>query len=186
VFVRDVRDVRVFLRWTSLLLLAHFGEDVDEEPALLDRLLAALRSGEADRLKLPPPCMRQIEASLILIRPYERLYQAVQFLFDAVRAATTDEPEVRLDALAPTPACVSACEGARKAATDLLDAVDKAEAVHTQTTNEVRSTFADAGIVSVAEALCRPSKGDEVLGLVLDRHRDVQQGKFDRGERKAA
>jgi hypothetical protein len=174
------------VRWTSLRVLANFGEDVGEEPALLDRLLAAIRGGGSDRLKMPAPCVRQIEASLILIRPYERLYQAVQFLFDSVRAAATDEPEVRLESLAPAPQCVLACEGARDAATELLDALEKAEAVHTQTAHEVRSTFAEAGIASIAETLSRPSKGDEVLGLVLDRHRDVQQGKFHRGERKAA
>jgi hypothetical protein len=110
----------------------------------------------------------------------------VQFLFDAVRAAATDEPEARLDSLVPAPRCVSACEGARKAAAELLDTIEKAEAAHPQTAHELRSVFAEAGIVSVAEALSRPSKGDDVLGLVLERHRDVQQGKFDRGQRKAA
>jgi hypothetical protein len=40
--------------------------------------------------------LRQIETALVLIHPYERLYQAVQFLFDAVRAAATDEPEAVL------------------------------------------------------------------------------------------
>lgn len=173
------------VRWTSLRLLANLGEDGDEEPVLLNRLLAAIRGGESDRLKIPPLCVHQIEASLVLIRPYERLFQAVQFLFDAVRAAATDETEVRLEGLTLAPPCVSACEGARKAATELLEAIEKAEDVHPQTVHELRGTFAEAGIVSVAEALSRPSKGDEVLGLVLDRHRDVQQGKYDRGERKA-
>ncbi len=173
------------VRWTTLRLLANYGDDGGGEPALLGRLLDAIRSGESDRLKVPPLCLRQIEASLVLVRPYERLYQAVQFLFDAVRAAATDEPQVRLDSLAPAPSCVLACQGARKAAGDLLEVIEKAAAVHPQTALNLREVFVETGIVALAEALRGYSGEVDLLGLVLDRHRDVQEGKLDRGERKA-
>src|SRR5262245_15457721 len=106
------------VRWATLRLLAAFGEDGVGEQALLDRLLDAIRDGDGNRLKAPPLCMRQIEAALVLIRPYERLYQAVQFIFDAVRAAATDELEVRLGSLGAAPPCISAHHGARSASSD--------------------------------------------------------------------
>jgi hypothetical protein len=174
------------VRWASLRMLAKVGEDGIAESVLLERLLGATRDGTADRLKTPPPCVRQIEAALVLIRPYERLYQAVQFLFDAVRAAATDEPEARLDSLAATAPCVSALQGVRAAAVDLHTAMADAATIHPETANDCRAAFATAGVVGFAEAACGVPDGMDLLGLVLDRHRDVQQGKFDRGERKAA
>ena len=174
------------VRWTALRMLAKVGEDGIAESVLLDRLLDAIRDGTADRLKAPPPCVRQIEAALVLIRPYERLYQSVQFLFDAVRAAATDEPEARLGPLAATAPCVSALQGVRSAAGGLHTAMENAATIHPQTAHDGRAAFAEAGVVGFAEAARGVSDGEDLLGLVLDRHRDVQQGKFDRGERKAA
>jgi hypothetical protein len=174
------------VRWTALRMLAKVGEDGIAESVLLDRMLDAIRDGTADRLKAPPLCVRQIEATLVLIRPYERLYQAVQFLFDAVRAAATDESEARLGPLAATAPCVSALQGVRSAAGDLHTAMENAAAIHPQTAHDSRAAFAEAGVVSFAETARSVSDGPDLLGLVLDRHRDVQQGKFDRGERKAA
>lgn len=174
------------IRWVSLRMLAKVGEDRITESVLLERLLGATRDGTADRLKMPRPCVRQIEAVLVLIRPYERLYQAVQFLFDAVRAAATDEPEVRLDTLAATAPCVSALQGLHSAAGDLHTATEDAAAIHPETANDCRAAFATAGLAGFTEAARGVSNGVDLLGLVLDRHRDVQLGKFDRGERKAA
>lgn len=174
------------VRWAALWLLAKVGVDGLAESVLLARLLDAIRDGIADRLKAPPPCVRQIEAALVLIRPYERLYQAVQFLFDAVRAAATDEPEARLDSLAATTPCVSALQGLRSAAGDLQTATEDAADIHPETANDCRDAFATAGIVGFAAAARGVPDGVDLLGLVLDRHRDVQQGRFDRGESKAA
>jgi hypothetical protein len=174
------------VRWASLRMLAKVGEDGIPEAVLLDRLLGATRAGTVDRLKVPLACVRQIEAALVLIRPYERLYQAVQFLFDAVRAAATDEPQARLDALAATAPCVSALQGSRSAAKDLLVAMEDAATIHPETANDCRAVFATAGVLGYAETACGVPDGVDLLELVLDRHREVQQGKFDRGERKAA
>ncbi len=173
------------VRWASLRMLASSADDGDEA-VLLDRMLEAIRRGDFERLKAPAQCLRQIEATLVLIRPYERLSQAVQFLFDAVRAAATDEPEVRLDSLAPTPTCASACAGARSAASRLTAAIEEAGELHAQSVHDVRGAFVEAGVVALAESIRGTSGAVELLGLILDRHRDVQQGKFDRGEQKAA
>jgi hypothetical protein len=173
------------VRWTTLRTLAALGDERGDEAALLGRMLEAIRRGEFERLMAPTQCLRQVEATLVLIRPYEKSSQAFQFLFDAVRAAATDEPEVRLKSVATTPACAGACEGARTAAAALIGALGEAEAVHPQSAHDIRGAFAEAGVVALAEAT-RGTSGDvDLLGLVLDRHRDVQQGKFDRGERKA-
>jgi hypothetical protein len=166
-------------------LLAAFDTDGITESTLLSRLLKAIQNGESDRLKAPDECIRQIEAALTLIGPYERLYQAAQFLFDAARAAATDEPEVRLDSVATRSPCATACKEARKAASDLLDAIDDSGTVHPQTANTVKGALVETGVVALATALRSVADNIDLLCLVLDRHRDVQQGKFDRGERKA-
>jgi len=174
------------VRWASLRMLADYVEkDIGEAP-LLEQMLKAMRQGAFEKIKAPAECMRQIEATLILIRPYERLSQAVQFLFDSVRAAATDEPQIHLASVASHPRCASACEGARRAATEMIEAIEEAGTVHTTTAHDLRTIFVEAGIVTLAEALRGMSVDVDLIDLVLNRHRDVQQGKFDRGERKAA
>lgn len=172
------------VRWTTLRMLASSTDD-GGEAVLLDRMLEAIRRRDFERLKSPTECLRQIEATLVLIGPYERLSQAVQFLFDAVRAAATDEPEVRLDSLARTPRCASACAGARSAATSLTAAIEEAGDLHALSANDIRGTFVETGVVALTESIREASGDVDLIDLVLDRHRDVQQGKFDRGERKA-
>lgn len=174
------------VRWASLRMLAKVGEGVISETVLLNRLLDAIRDGSFDRLNTPLLCVRQIEATLVLINAYERLYQAAQFLFDSVRAAATDKAEARLDLLAATAPCVSALHGLRSACRSLHTAMEDAAAIHTETAIDCRTVFDSAGVVSFAQAARGTSDGAALLGMVLDRHRDVQQGKFDRGERKAA
>lgn len=174
------------IRWTTLRLLATFGEEDDSELMLLERLLKAIRDGGADRLKVPSSCMRQIESALVLIHPYERLYQAIQFLFDAVRAAATDEPVARLDALARTHSCDSAFLAAQTAASDLLASIETAESIHPETAHDIRGSLVEAGMLTFAESVRGSLNRVNLLSLGLGRHRDVQQGKFDRGERKAA
>lgn len=176
------------VRWTTLRLLAAFGADEVEEQALLERLHNVIRDGEAARLNENEPvlsqCLPQIEAALVLIRPYERLYQAVQFLFDAVRAAATDEPEVRLSSPAVTQSCISAHDGARSAASGFLKALERARTIHPQTAEDLCRTFVETGVLVFAEAVRGALNVADLLVLVLDRHRAVQQGKFDRGEPK--
>ncbi len=123
-------------------MLVKVGEDGIAESVLLERLRGATRDGTADRLKAPPLCVRQIEAAIILIRPYERLYQAVPFLFDSARAAATDEPEARLDPLAATAPCVAAIQGLRSAAGDLHTAMENAATIHPEMANDCRAAFA--------------------------------------------
>jgi hypothetical protein len=64
--------------------------------------------------------------------------------------------------------------------------MEEADTAHLQTAQDARAAFAEAGVLAFAEAARGVADGADLLGLVLDRHRDVQQGKFDRGERKAA
>lgn len=173
------------VRWTTLRMLANFAGDDPGEPALLDHLLRMMQAGECHRLKSPPACLQQVEATIVVIRPYERLYQAVQFLFDAVRAAATDEPEVRLDSLATAPDCIAARDNVHAASFNLLAAIGQAEAIHAPTTYEIRQSFVETGVLSFADGAKNVSDGAAMLSYVLDRHRDVQQGKFDKGQPKA-
>lgn len=173
------------VRWTTLRMLASFEETDLKEAQLLQQMLDAVRRGDFDRMNAPLECIRQIEATLVLIRAYERLSQGIQFLFDAVRGGATDEPEISLETLAGASHCVSACAGARTSAKNLLAALEEAGNIHTQTGLDIRATLVEFGLVNVAEAICDTSEDSDLIGLVLNRHRDIQQGKLDRGERKA-
>ncbi len=174
------------VRWTTLRMLAAIAGDDVSEQILLERLLGLICDGGADRLRVPSLCLRQIQSALDLIQPYERLYQAVQFLFDAMRAAATDKPVPSLDDVAQTLACESAYQVARAAASDLLTSIERVETIHPETAHDIRDALVEAGMLSFAEMVRSASSAVELLVLGLSRHRDVQQGKFDRGERKAA
>lgn len=174
------------VRWTVLRMLATFKDDGTDEPALFELVLAAIRDGHFDRLNAPALCVRQIEAALLLIRPYEQLCQAIQFLFDAMRAAATDDSEAQLSSLAMTSDCAEADQGARNAASELLEALMRSTTIHPQAAADVRGIFVQTGVITLAEGILKTSDRLELLNLVLDRHGGVQQGKFDRGDRKAA
>ena len=174
------------IRWTTLRLLATCGEEDVSELVLFERLLTTIRDGGADRLKAPLGCLRQIETALVLIDPYERLYQAIQFLFDSVRAAATDEPVASLDALARTTSCDSAFHAAQSAASDLLASIETAESIHPEAARDIRGALVEARMLSFAEAVCGATDAVQLLNVGLGRHRDVQHGKIDRSELKAA
>jgi hypothetical protein len=174
------------IRWTTLRLLATCGKENDSEPVLLERLLTTIRDGGGERLRAPLGCLRQIETALVLIDPYERLYQGIQFLFDTVRAAATDEPVAGLDALARTTPCDSAFHAAQSAASDLLASIETAESIHPETARDIRGALVEARMLSFAEAVCRATDALQLLNVALGRHLDVQHGKIDRSERKAA
>lgn len=182
----EEREFEDDVRWASLRLLAAFGDNEADEATLLQQMLEGIRRGDFNKLNAPAACIRRIEATLLLIRSYEKLSQALLFLFDAVRAAATDEPEIHLHSVASKPNSMSACEEARNAATELIEAIEEAGTVDPGTSHDLRTTFVAAGIVALAESLRNKSEDVDLIHLVVNRHRDVQQGKFDRGERKAA
>lgn len=174
------------VRWTTLQLLAAAGDESLKEAVQLDVLAGGLRQGDFTHIKAPSGCLQQIEAALTLIRPYEMFSQAVQFLFDSIRAAATDEPVARLESVASSSTCKAACDGARRNAVSLLRSLNDAETVHPQTAFELRKELNEAGVMVLAGTIRETHNDVGLLNRVLDRHRDVQQGKFDRGERKAA
>lgn len=173
------------IRWTTLQMLARYNEDGISEPELLDRLHAGIRDGSVDRLKAPVPCVRQIEAALVLIQPYERFCQIVQFLFDAMRSAATDEAEVLLSRIASARLLRSGYSRACSAASELVRALDQANKIDSGTFQHFRNTLDKSGILALAEAIRRAVDVEELLILILERHRAVQQGRFDDGRPKA-
>jgi hypothetical protein len=113
------------------------------------------------------------------------LSQSFQFIFDAVRAAATDEPEARLKTVGRKPTVKIAIEAVKSAATELSAALRRSGEVHPKTAQDIQAVLIDSGIGTLLANVETIRTADEIVSLVLDRHRDVQQGKFDRGERKA-
>lgn len=174
------------VRWTSLRLLAAGWDGNLKESVQLDVLAGGLHRGDYANVKAPVGCLRQIEATLSLIRPYETFSQAIQFLFDSIRAAATDEPVTRLQTVASSSACTAACQGARTTAASLLQAINEAELVHAPTAYELRKEFADAGVIALAGTIRETHDDVSLLNQVLDRHFGIQHDKHHRGERKTA
>lgn len=173
------------VRWTMLRVLANCAEEHRAEPDLLKRILVGIQRGQFGSLTLQAEYLQQIQAALVIIRPYERLFQSFQFLFDAVLAATTDEPEARLAVVAGKATVLAACEAAQSAVTALSAALERAREIHPQTADDIKAVLMDAGIGTLVSTVPATRLAVDLVSLVLDRHRDVQHGKFDKGERKA-
>lgn len=173
------------IRWTMLRLLARDGKEEFAELDLLKSILLGIKRGRFEQLNLPADCQQQIYAALVIILPYERLSQCFQFLFDAVRASATDESEVRLKTVSGQSNVLDAHEALRSAARDLTAGLNRAREIHRRTSEEVQTVLREAGIISLLPLIEAISSPHDMVSLVLDRHRDVQQGKFDKGERKA-
>lgn len=173
------------VRWTMLRLISGVALDTDRESELFGRLLTAIEDGTMSRLKVPEGCGQQIHAALVVLQPFERFYQACQFLFDTIRAAATDEPVTSLKALTTRPAVAAAHEAAQLSAKQVSAALHRANEIHTKTKDDITGVFIDAELSNLLTAAESCGTVLEMLPLLLDRHRDVQQGKIDKGERKA-
>lgn len=173
------------VRWTTLRLLASFGGPDRREAVLFPRLIRAIRQGDAKRLKAPPSALQRIEATLTMIEPYERLYQTVQFLFDLLRAAATDAAVASLSEVAGLENCQWAQKAAQEAIAGLLTALEQAQEIHQRTADDIAKVLNQTGVLPFARELYGETTGVGRLAGVLARHRDVQHGKFDQGERKS-
>lgn len=173
------------VRWSMLRLLAAAVMHEDSERIIFKNILSGINRDKFVHLKLPTGCIEQIQAALIVIPPYEMLSQAFQFLFDAVRAVATDTSEVSLKEVGGRPNALEASEVAKSAAGKLLAGMEKAHQINPKVTGEIMTALTDVGIVGLLGAISESASAPDMLSLVLDRHQDVQQGKFDKGGRKA-
>ncbi|MCA1565745.1 MAG: hypothetical protein LC803_08935 [Acidobacteria bacterium] len=176
------------VRWSMLRLLAATAKREDAESVLLKKILSGIQSKRFEYLKLPAECLQQLRAALVIIHPYEILYQSLQFLFDAVRAAATDATETTeasLKAVGKQSNVLRAYAAAKSASEELLSSLDEASAIHRKTAEEIRTVLMDTGIAALLTKIKATPSAPDLLSLVLDRHLDVQQGKFDKGGRKA-
>ncbi len=174
------------IRWTMLRLMANDNREGLAEIDLFKSILNGIKRGRFEHLNLPPDCEQQIFAALVILLPYERLSQGFQFLFDAVRATATDEPEVPLNVVAEKSNVLVAYEGVHSAARDLVASLSRAYEIHRTTSDEIQTVLRDGGIGALLPLIRATGSARDMVSLVLDRHRDVQQGKFDKGQRKAA
>ena len=173
------------VRWTMLRFISGVSQDTDREPELLGRLLSAIENGTMNSLKVPTSCGQQIHAALVVIQPFERFYQACQFLFDAIRAEATDEAATSLETLSKKPAVLAGHEAAQSSANQVSTALHRAREIHAKTKDDITSVFIDAELSNLLTSAESCGTALEMLSLMLDRHRDVQQGKIDKGERKS-
>jgi hypothetical protein len=173
------------VRWSMLRLLAGAVMQEDPERIIFKNILSGIKRGQFAHLNLPTECVEQIRAAMIVTLPYEKLSQSFQFLFDAVRAAATDTPEVNLKEVGERPDVLEASEAAKSAAAQLLAGMEEAQRIHPNAAGGIMTALTDVGIVGLLGTISASDSAHDMLDLVLDRHQDVQQGKFDKGGRKA-
>ena len=173
------------IRWTMLRFIAAVATESDGEPELVGRLLKAIQENSLSNLKVPAGTTQQIHAALTVIEPFERFYQACQYLFDAIRAATTDEPEIALEKFAKEQAVNTAFSEAKKAASEVLIAIQSSNEIDSRSHEDIFSAFISAQMNNLLACVETCTSSHDMLVIVLNRHRDVQHGRLDNGERKA-
>jgi hypothetical protein len=176
------------LRWAALRMLAKLSPQPGyDEGELLRGLAKELWGGTFDNLGAPAACFTQIDATLQMLEPFEQFYQGVLFLFERIRGAASDEPEARLADLAGTESVGEAAQAIRKSAGDLRRSLQTAREVNATTTGAVADVLQKSGILALADEVLRePADSSELMRVVLRRHGQVQSGKFDKGQPKAA
>ncbi len=177
------------IRWASLRMLAKAKtKAVYDEGELLRNLAIELGHGTFDKLGFSSICLTQIAATLQILEPFEQFYQGLIFLFERIRGAASDEFEVTLSDLAKLEPIREAAEAIRKSADELQRILVTAREVNPTTVIELEAVLRESGILSLADDVLstRPADPSEVMRLVLQRHGQVQSGKFDKGSPKAA
>jgi len=176
------------VRWSMLRLLAPYatGEAPASEAEALKAVLASLASGEGVAKQVPRNCADQIRAVLTVVEPYERLYQSVLFLFQAVQAAATDELEASFAQLAGADSIKAAVASSVKASRDLPVALKGAAELHSRSIRPIDDALRGSGVTGLGDQLVLAASPESVLDIVLARHEAVQGGKFDDGVRKAS
>jgi hypothetical protein len=170
------------VRWTTLRLLAAIPRAPSEAP-LLDTLGRRIDDGEFEEDF--EDCAAQIHDALEVIAPYESLYQAALFLFDALRAEVTDRTEVRISEIAGAEDLAEAHAAAARHAARLRKVLDpRSGKDHTRITDAV-SAIRQARIPELAKDLFEAPTPAHALEAVVRRHRSVQDGKLEGGRPKA-
>jgi hypothetical protein len=176
-------DLADRIRWASLRMFAKAKtKPGDDEGELFRTMGRNIRSGRLDNLGIPASCLTQIDAALQLLEPFEQFYQGVIFLFDQIRGAASDETEACLADLANAEPIRDAGDAVRKSADELQRTLLTASAVNATTVMEVGAVLKDSGILSLAADVLRETADTcELMRIVLQRHSQVQSGKFDKG-----
>jgi hypothetical protein len=175
------------VRWSMLrLLAAHATARPTSETETLKAVLAGLESNTGVAKQVPRGCADQIQSVLTIVDGYERLYQAVLFLFQAIQTAATDRLEVSLAELGSSDSIRAAVAASTRASRDLPVALGRALETHAKSAGPVADVLRKSGVTGFAEQLLLAQGLESVLALVLARHEAVQGGKFDEGVRKTS
>jgi hypothetical protein len=176
------------VRWSMLRLLAAHAtaESPPSEAEVLKAVLASLASGGGVATQVPRKCADQIRAVLMVVEPYERLYQSVLFLFQAIQAAATEESEVSFAQIGGADSITAAVAASAKASRDLPAALKRAAEIHGESIGSIGDALRGSGVTGLAEQLVLAASPESVLDIVLARHEAVQSGKLDDGVRKAS
>jgi hypothetical protein len=175
------------VRWSMLkLLTAHGMEDVPpDESETLKEVLESLVLGGTVARSIPQNCAEHIRAVLMVVEPYERLYQSNLFLFQSLQGAVTDQTEVSLVEIGSTASVVRVVPVVAKAARDLIAALERAADVHLVAAQEIGDALRSSGVAALAKQLAAADKAETALHIILERHGAVQAGKFDNGVPKS-
>jgi hypothetical protein len=174
------------VRWACLRLLkkAQVTRNESEEMALkrLVDVIEAEPAGDARR----SAAVRQLSVVTALIEPFEQLYQASLFLFDEVRSNATENPAGHsLTSLDSQKGCVDAFRAAQKSQREMQRTFEQAKAINEPLSASIAQAMRDSGIMALSDGIARAETPAAAVALLLQRHVDVQSGKFDRGLQKA-
>jgi hypothetical protein len=170
------------VRWQCLLLLRIAGAGIRSESDCLRKMRELLKPSVKNA---NTPALSQLHAVVGIIEPFERLYQSLNFIFDELRVGSTEVPGgYPLTKLNRRNSAETALEIAADSESDLNKAFDSGEKVNAVATAAIRQAMQESGIVALSRQISSAKTPAEAAKILLDRHSEVQSGKFDRGQPK--
>jgi hypothetical protein len=170
-------------RWAMLLLIRDCSE-AEGEGAILDACLDRLRLGRGS-LSGDGGIEERLATALGLVEPYERFYQAAQFLFDSLRAGAQDDLSVDLGRVCARKPVLAAAAAIRRAASRLLRKFGATSSA-AGSLGPAHETLSSYGMLALARKLVTADSAVACGEVLVRRHEEVQQSKFEGGAAKAA
>lgn len=165
------------VRWTMLRLVRKCDESPsDTEEQVLQSCLEGIDL-VASKVTSPLP---QIQATLRIIKQYERIFQCVSFVFERLRAHATATGRTSLKAALIQPELAETTTALKSACKEFESNLAGAE--NAGVAGTLRQELAKFSLIEFAAELASLSATPlEIGGAILRRHLRVQDGKFEGG-----
>jgi hypothetical protein len=177
----EERELDDEIRWSMLRLIHRCDRKGDpDESQLLARCLMALNHSNPLGSASASAPLDVIRSAIRIIEPYERMYQCATFVFDQVRGRATATGRINLDSALRGHALDQARMEMRSACEQFQKEL-KTDETSPQSAGP-RQALQKLGLVDLSRDLAAASSSTtNVARAVLQRHQQVQEGKFDGG-----